>query len=229
MTGKITGLENAAQVPSKVRQMYRAVIELIEEGTDVGGIRVSTITARAGIGKGTAYEYFDSKEELVACAVVYQLQCVFGWLEREMEKRESFGEQLDFLLDEMGRKDGRKYGFLRFVHMLTDNSGFSELVREKMEAEEFAPYLPMSVFGGMLRRGVERGELRKELPLEYLIYCVFSHLLTYMMAITTEECFCVKPELMRPLVYQGIMNELGQDKNQMGDTMAVDGKDRGKG
>ena len=223
-TGKITGLENAAQVPPKVRQMYRAVIELIEEGTDVGGIRVSTITERAGIGKGTAYEYFDSKEELVACAVVYQLQCVFGWLEREMEKRESLGEQMNFLLNEMGKKDGRRHGFLRFVHMLTDNSGFSGLVREKMEAKEFAPYLPMNVFGKVLKRGVERGELRNDLPLEYLIYCVFSHLLTYMMAITTEDCFCVKPEVMRPLVYQGIMNELGQDRNQIGNAPAADGK-----
>lgn len=207
--GKITGLETIEQVPPKVRRMYTAVIELIEEGTDTSGIRVSTITDRAGIGKGTAYEYFDTKEELVACAVVYQLQCVFEWLGQAMEERESFGEQLNFLLDEMGKKDGRRHGFLRFVHMLTDNSEFSRLVQEKMTAEEFAPYLPVNVFGKVLQKGVERGEVRADLPLDYLIYCVFSHLITYMIAITTEEVFKVQPEVMRPLVYQGIMNEVG--------------------
>lgn len=32
--GKITGLESANQVPPKVRRMYAAVIQLIEEGAD---------------------------------------------------------------------------------------------------------------------------------------------------------------------------------------------------
>ena len=60
--GKINGLEDISQVPPKVRQMYGAVIEMLEEGMDASGMRVSAITERAGIGKGTAYEYFDSKE-----------------------------------------------------------------------------------------------------------------------------------------------------------------------
>lgn len=209
--GRITGLEKAGQVPPKVQKMYQAVIRLIEEGADAGSIRVSMITDRAGIGKGTAYEYFDTKEEIVACAVLYQLQCVFEWLGGALEERGSFQEQLDFLLDEMGKQDGRKYGFLRFVHMLTDNSGFSRLIQEKMKAEEFAPYLPVSVFGRVLQQGVERGELRAELPLDYMVYCVFSHLLTYMMAITTEDCFRIDSQQMRPLVYRGILNEIGSE------------------
>ena len=52
--GRITGLEEIGHVPPKVRQMYGAVIELLEEGMDMEDIRVSTITERAGIGKGTA-------------------------------------------------------------------------------------------------------------------------------------------------------------------------------
>ncbi len=153
--GKITGLENAHQVPPKVRRMYAAVIQLIEEGADVPGIRVSTITDRAGIGKGTAYEYFDSKEEIVACAVVYQIQRVFDWLENVLTDKKSFGEQLDFLLDRMSVQDGRKHAFLRFVNLLTDNSEFSRLVREKMAAEEFSQYLPVHVFGRILQQGRE--------------------------------------------------------------------------
>ena len=52
---RITGLEEMGHVPPKVRQMYEAVIQLLEEGMDMEDIRVSTITERAGIGKGTAY------------------------------------------------------------------------------------------------------------------------------------------------------------------------------
>lgn len=208
--GKMTGLENARQVPPKVRKMYAAVIQLLTEGADATGIRVSTITDRAGIGKGTAYEYFDSKEDIVACAVVYQLQRVFEWLENALVQKDSFAEQLNFLLDKMSVRDGRKHAFLRFVNLLTDNSEFSGMVREKMAAKDFSRYLPAYVFGRILQRGVERGELRADLPLEYLIYNIFSHLITYMMAVTTEDCFRVDIKKMRPLVYQGIMNEIGK-------------------
>lgn len=57
----ITGFETREKLPAKVLQMYRAVLELMEEGADVTTLRVSTITERAGIGKGTAYEYFTSR------------------------------------------------------------------------------------------------------------------------------------------------------------------------
>ena len=45
--GKITGLERPEDVPPKVLKMYRAVLELIEEGADTAGFRVSTVTDRA--------------------------------------------------------------------------------------------------------------------------------------------------------------------------------------
>lgn len=206
--GKITGLEDIHQVPPKVHQMYMAVIQMLEEGADALSIRVSTITERAGIGKGTAYEYFDSKDEIVACAIVYQIQWIFGWLGKELEERESFREQLDFLLDVIDKKESYKHNFLRFVHIMTDNSDFNCMIRDRMNAEAFAPYLPENVFGKILRRGVERGELREDLPMNYMALCVFSHLLSYMLTVTEENCFHIDPAEMRTLVCRGILNEL---------------------
>lgn len=55
----------------KEEAMYEAVIEMLNEKTQVSQIKVSDITKRAGIGKGTAYEYFSSKEELVFKAFLY--------------------------------------------------------------------------------------------------------------------------------------------------------------
>ena len=51
--------------------IYKAIVDLINEGADVSGMKVGEITARAGIGKGTAYEYFSSKEEMVIEALEY--------------------------------------------------------------------------------------------------------------------------------------------------------------
>lgn len=208
--GRITGLERESEVPPKVQQIYRAVLELIEEGADLTNLRVSAITDRAGIGKGTAYEYFDTKEEILACAVVNHLQKLFDWLENQLLQRESFEEQLDFLLDELGKKDGRRFCFLRFVHILTDHSEFSQMVQQKLNSENFEPYMPMTVFRNVLQRAVDRGELRRDLPPDYMVYCVFSHLVAYIMANTTEDHFGMDSARMRPYVRQGILGELLQ-------------------
>lgn len=208
--GKINGLEEIQDVPPKVRKMYTAVIEMLEEGVDAAGIRVSTITERAGIGKGTAYEYFDSKEEIVACALVYQIKWMFYWLEGVLEKKENFYEQLSFLMDGIEKKDKGMNCFLRFVHMMTDNSEFSRMVREKINSEEFGPWQPARVFGRILRRGIERGELREDMAVEYMIYCVFSHLLTYVLATATEEYFSPDLKSIKKLACQGVVNEIGR-------------------
>lgn len=206
--GKITGLEEIKDVPPKVQKMYQAVVELIEEGADTSGMRVSTITDRAGIGKGTAYEYFDTKEEIVACAVAYYIQRTFEQLEKALMEKESFREQVDYLLDEMGKKDGRKFCLLRFVHMLTDNSELSQMVQQKLCSEKARRYMPITVFGNVLDKAVERGEVKSGLPMEYMVYSVFSHLLTYMMAFNTEGSFHIDSSKIRPYVYQGILEEL---------------------
>ena len=66
-------IEEFEKMPDKVRKIYEAVGELAREGRDVTTLRVSEISAKAGIGKGTTYEYFTSKEELISKAVFYSM------------------------------------------------------------------------------------------------------------------------------------------------------------
>lgn len=72
------------QIPVKVRKLYDAVIALLEEGKDAGSLTVSEITERAGIGKGTAYEYFKSKEEMIARAILYGIIQSFEEIEHRI-------------------------------------------------------------------------------------------------------------------------------------------------
>ena len=57
-------LKNIFEPSEKVQKMYEAISELVQEKKDVATLKVQDITSRAGIGKGTAYEYFSSKEEI---------------------------------------------------------------------------------------------------------------------------------------------------------------------
>lgn len=205
--GKISGLEDVRQLPPKVCRMYQAVLQMLEEGLEVSDMRVLAITERAGIGKGTAYEYFDSKEDLVTCAVMYQVKCMSEWLEAALEERGSFREQLRFLLDEVEKKERFQSCFQRLLTMMADRSEFNRMLQKRMSAEVFLPYLPVNVFRRVLGRGVERGDLRGDLPLDYMVHCLFAHLLIYMAEIA-EECCLAYTAVTQSLVYQGILNEL---------------------
>ncbi len=74
----------------KVLALYRGVLELLDEGADVNGIKVSDITARAGIGKGTAYDYFKSREEIIACALLYDVEQKIEEEKEELDRHEGF-------------------------------------------------------------------------------------------------------------------------------------------
>lgn len=204
---KMTGNETLDQIPAKVLQLYRAVVRLITEGAEPAKLRVSTITEEAEIGKGTAYEYFDSKEEIVVCAVAYQMQTMMAALEKELLRRRSFREQLEFLLDEISTKEEQNNCFFRLVHLMTDNSEFSRQIRRRLESDAFRQYSPVQMFRKVLGEAVERGELRRNLPMEYMVYTLGARLLAYMVAVSLGG---LEMELaqMRELVYQGILNEL---------------------
>ena len=60
--GYIREMEN---LPEKEVRIYIAVADLIKEGKNINDLKVSEISNRAGIGKGTTYEYFQSKEEMI--------------------------------------------------------------------------------------------------------------------------------------------------------------------
>ncbi len=60
----------------KIVAVYEAVNRLICDGQDVTQLIVADIAREAGIGKGTIYEYFDSKEEMIARALFYQLDVI---------------------------------------------------------------------------------------------------------------------------------------------------------
>ena len=84
--------------------MYQAVAELLREQKDIAKIKVADITSRAGIGKGTAYEYFSSKEELIANALLHEYsQKVINLIQKVQEEKEFEGRYKSYFGISFGR------------------------------------------------------------------------------------------------------------------------------
>lgn len=93
--------QQECEYPPKVKAMFEAVLELFASGREPGTLKVEEITKKAGIGKGTAYEYFSSKEEIVVGALNYetrqQMSSIYQLLESQMSFKEIIMTGLDML------------------------------------------------------------------------------------------------------------------------------------
>ncbi|MDO5292970.1 MAG: TetR/AcrR family transcriptional regulator [bacterium] len=89
--------------PEKVVLIYDAVVNLINENSSINTMKVVDITSRAGIGKGTAYEYFSSKEEIITKALMFDTMKKVESLKLIADSDSTFEEKvigvLDFISD----------------------------------------------------------------------------------------------------------------------------------
>jgi len=208
LLGKITGMEAASELPPKVLLIYEAVEKLIEEGEDIESVQVSAITQCAGIGKGTAYDYFETKDELLACALLYQIRMLTEELDSIFSEEESFAEQIRLCMEKMQEQGAKQKCFIRYVHIMTANSNYCQLIREKMNQKEYESYLPMRVFREAIIQGRERGELKKTIPLECAIYALFSKLLIFLISLNPCSGEKVDAETLCSYLYQSLLDEL---------------------
>lgn len=206
--GKITGFEEVCEIPPKVLLLYEAVEQLIVEGVDINTICVSTITEKAGIGKGTAYDYFDTKEDILACAILFYIRKVMCELKASLASYDSFLDKIEFLLSEIGESKNKHQCVIRYIHMMTDTSNLSNMVQKKINSKEADKYLLAGVFESILEEGIAKGEVRKDLPLDYMVYVILSKILSYILCVSGERFEHSQEIRIRSFVYQSIENEL---------------------
>ena len=63
-------MNNKDEAPKAIA-VYDSVLYLLSTKSNIAGIKVADIAQRASIGKGTIYEYFKSKDEIIVKAIVY--------------------------------------------------------------------------------------------------------------------------------------------------------------
>lgn len=174
------------ELSPKVQAVYRAVVELFAEGADLNTLTVSEITARAGIGKGTVYDYFSNKEEMLAGALYHEMNVACQELyERLKDKKNLFEKMEQILLDMENYKQKMECAF-KVVHLLMDNSQVSKQLREILQKKENYE-IPLYQMLQMLIRE-EFGEDSKvsEENMLYLVMNTISKLVCYAMYLNND-------------------------------------------
>ena len=122
--------------PEKMKLMFDAVSELVKQNKGVSEITVREITSIAGIGKGTAYEYFASKEELIANALMYEYCNKIQMLAKMIFKPQDFKARCYKIMDWI--KENKEYNKM-FSHIMNVSLGSENFLvaKECCENNEF--------------------------------------------------------------------------------------------
>lgn len=175
--------------PAKVLLMYEAVREMVKEGTDINGMKVSDITARAGIGKGTAYEYFASKEELITRALVFDVEKKLQEAEKLVEGSGSFAEKFHGILAFVEENMNRKETFCTLVRIVTGSFEVSEMMKQEYESQQGSLRCDRveRMADRLMEQGVKEGVIcQPDVFLRRMAYV--AQILSFVTALAAENC-----------------------------------------
>lgn len=92
------------QYAEKELLVFKAFKRILFSDSDLTKITVSEIAKEAGIGKGTVYEYFKSKEEIIAKSLIYTLYEEINTLSSKIDENLTFKENCYILFDSLSTK-----------------------------------------------------------------------------------------------------------------------------
>ncbi|HET8659783.1 MAG TPA: TetR/AcrR family transcriptional regulator [Micromonosporaceae bacterium] len=161
-TGRMTPVAvGAARPPGRPRSaradeaIIEAVLDLLAEGTPVDALSIEAVAARAGVGKATIYRRWANKDALLLDAI----RALKGVPPQPAGA--SLRDDLVALVGSINRSQDRRA--LRVMPCLVPevhrNPEHYRIFQEMIEQRR-------DVMRGVLRRGVESGELRADLDVE---------------------------------------------------------------
>lgn len=113
---------------SKKELLFQSVWKLHMEGADWGNIRMGAVAEASGIPKGTIYEHFRSKDQLIAETIVWSLEKEKDEIYRRMEEASGFSAMLDVIFEWTGSPQGRTLFLMRFI----DGEKLSEGLKKEL-------------------------------------------------------------------------------------------------
>ncbi len=204
--------KQTAEIPEKVLLIYQAVPQMLKEGADINTLKVSEITERAGIGKGTAYEYFSSKEELITRALLFYIEKKVNDIENISESQNSFPDKIHAVLDYVEQNFDDIRGFCMLVRIGTGSYEISEPLKNEYERmqETFDCHRMDHLIDRMIEQGRQEGILTENNT--FLCRMAFaSQMMMYTAALLQQEKAVLnvpETEKLKTFVYHALVKSL---------------------
>lgn len=153
-------------IAEKEMLMYQAVIDMVQENYDINSIKVSDITGRAGIGKGTAYEYFSSKEEIIVKALLYDTYIHIKAVEKLFLQETDFKVKYYLLMDFLEHNMPFTKGINSFIKMMNGTFEIKDSIKKEFDTLRIHENCPLeyveTMIDAYMKQGFEEGVFTQE-------------------------------------------------------------------
>ncbi len=157
----------------KAQQVYRAVLTLADQGADLHGMRVQQIADAADMGKGTLYEYFSSKEEILRGTLSYCLRQEVTRLTACVEEAEDFteltGQVMDYIQDLVGHRFAVYELVMRVLQHGEPKAGEQELLGPNTPFAQTLDALLRCAYQKAVQAGMD-----PHISKDYFDFCIIS-------------------------------------------------------
>ena len=190
-------------------------MQLLEEGREPHTIKVSEISERAGIGKGTVYSYFDSKESAIFNTLWYEVNQIV--IEVEGCMTGNFHQQVSNLFDYIKENNRLKKCFLQMMKLGIGSEEtpkqYNILFCDKQYSHRFleqtlAKLVEQAGSEGLL--GSQKAEMYYFAIISTFVnYGVYLKHIEKVLQIEEDADICVKDEELREYLYNALLAALG--------------------
>ena len=202
------------EMKPKAVAVCRAVLKLLDGGADINSLKVSEIAQKAGIGKGTVYDYFSSKEDMVIHAVMYELDGLLEEMRAALGEDDGFEKKIFWIFGCIERYSADTLCMTRFIRLVSQNYEMGNNLRKELEEHAEKMQGPFYILKELYQEGKKEGLYRGELPASLAVLALSMRFVMYMMYMNNWQNIREYPgESIKLFLYQGILEDLNRQVN----------------
>lgn len=167
--------------------IYGGVIDLLKRGVNIYSVTVSEIAKASGVGKGTIYEYFSTKEEVISKSILYnvkkEMEYAIGRIEEKTTFKDRFYEGLRIIVESFDNK-------FSTINLLLSTGSLKKLYAYLVDDEELIPSYVSRIedlIDKLLLMGYEEGIISIEESQYYKRMVVRSSIAAFLTYINNRE------------------------------------------
>ncbi|MBR5306205.1 MAG: TetR/AcrR family transcriptional regulator [Oscillospiraceae bacterium] len=164
------------QYTEKEISVFKGVMALSKEGKKIYNITVQDIAKAANMGKGTLYEYFPSKEDIIINTLVYFLGLENKKAEEIADKGMSFRNTVYSLYDLILQSFDDGFAMVSQFASGEDMLDIPKLIEENKEYIEQVMTSRNQLILRMLKIGENEGVIRLDFGQEYITMAIMANL-----------------------------------------------------
>lgn len=154
----------------KAIAVYEAVLRLIQKGRDLTVMTVADIAKEAGIGKGTTYDYFSSKEEIIVKSLIYGYKQMLGEMLERMAGVDSLKDKIAILYEMAQCYEGMSTIVEIVVKLVSGSGEIKKYIKETFECDKINLIYFEKLVQSLTASARAEGLLNPKHPPEYIKY-----------------------------------------------------------